>query len=186
LGLTEVKVKIRGARGSREVVITIPRRQTVVKIALASALIILAVGGTVALLTRPIEVFRDIRTPFEVDFTENIQEVLLVYENGTLIRPRIGGHGGEAPMRARFDEPVLFHFHAYAPFYNQSAIYSKVDGNAIPAWTTIGRNRLTFLITFTNQTTITYEHFVQEGCAYTPPPYGGPYYFHVKPGIILQ
>lgn len=129
-------------------------------------------------LTRTFQVFREIRTPFKIDFTENIQEISLVYENGTLIKPtRIGGHGGEAPMRAYFDAPVLFHFHAYAPFYNQSAIFDP--------WTTVGRNSLTFLITFNNQTRITYEHLVEEGCAYTPHPYGGPYYFHVKPGIIL-
>jgi len=168
----------------REITVTLPRRRTVTKIVLVSALIILAVGGTVAFLTRPVELFRDIRTPFEIDFTENIQEILLVYENGTLIKPIIGGHGGEAPMRAYFDAPVLFHFHAYAPFYNQSAIYSKVDSNVINAWTTVGVNKLTFQITFKNQTTITYEHSVQEGCLYTPDSYAF-YYFHVKPGIIL-
>jgi len=168
----------------REITVTLPRRRTVTKIVLVSALIILAVGGTVAFLTRPVELFRDIRTPFEIDFTENIQEILLVYENGTLIKPIIGGHGGEAPMRAYFDAPVLFHFHAYAPFYNQSAIYSKVDSNVINAWTIVGLNKLTFQITFRNQTTITYEHFVEEGCPYTPDGYTF-YYFHVKPGIIL-
>jgi len=172
-----------GKRG-RELIITLPTRRTVVKVALAVALIVLAVGGTVALLTGPVEVFRDIKTPFEVDFTENIQEILLVYENGTLIKPTVGGHGGEAPMRARFDAPVLFHFHAYAPFYNQSAIYSKVDSNIINAWTTVGVNKLTFQITFNNQTTITYEHSVEEGCPYTPDSFT-PYYFHVKLGIIL-
>jgi len=160
------------------------RKRTVIKIVLVSALIILAVGGTFAFLTRPVELFREIRTPFEIDFTENIQELLLVYENGTLIRSTVGGHGGEAPMRARFNSPVLFHFHAYAPLYNQSAIYSKVDSNAINAWTTVGVNKLTFQITFKNQTTITYEHSVQEGCPYTPDGYTL-YYFHVKPGIIL-
>jgi len=154
------------------------------KIVLAGALIILAVGGAVVFLTRPVELFRDIRTPFEIDFAENIQEILLFYENGTLIKPTIGGHGGEAPMRARFDSPVLFHFRAYAPFYNQSVIYSKVDSNVINAWTTVGVNKLTFQIIFKNQTTITYEHFVQEGCPYTPDGYAF-YYFHVKPGIIL-
>ena len=162
--------------------VTLPRRRTVMKIVLAGALIILAVGGAVVFLTRPVELFRDIRTPFEIDFAENIQEILLFYENGTLIKPTIGGHGGEAPMRARFDSPVLFHFHAYAPFYNQSAIYDP--------WTTVGRNKLTFMITFNNQTTITYEHLVQEGLMYTPSPTSpyfttSPYYFHVKPGIIL-
>jgi len=154
----------------------------VIKIVLVTVLIILAVRGTVIFLTRPVEVFRDIRTPFEVDFSENIQEILLVYENGTLIKPIIGGHGGEAPMRAYFDAPVLFHFHAYAPFYNQSAIYDP--------WMTVGRNKLMFMITFSNQTTITYEHLVQEGLMYTPSPTSpyfttSPYYFHVKPGIIL-
>ncbi len=169
----------------REITVTLPRRRTVTKIVSVSALIILAVGGTVAFLTHPVEVFRNIKTPFEIDFTENIQEISLVYENETLIKPtRISGHGGEAPMRAYFDPPVLFHFHAYAPFYNQSAIYSKVDSNTINAWTTVGVNKLTFQITFKNQTTITYEHFVQEGCLYTPDGYTF-YYFHVKPGIIL-
>lgn len=164
-------------RRRRELIITLPPRRTVVKVALVVALIVLAVGGTVAFLTGPVEVFRDIRTPFEIDFTENIQEILLVYENGSLIRPRIGGHGGEAPMRAYFDAPVLFHFHAYAPFYNQSAIYDP--------WKTLERNNLTFLITFNNETTITYEHLVEEGCPYTPDGFAF-YYFHVKPGIILQ
>jgi hypothetical protein len=164
-------------RKGRQIIITLPRRRTVIKISLAIALIVLAVGGTVAYLTRPVEVLRDIRTPFEIDFTENLQGILLVYENGTLIKPtRIGGHGGEAPMRAYFDAPVLFHFHAYAPFYNQSAIYDP--------WTTVGRNSLTFLITFNNQTRITYEHLVEEGCPYTPDGYTL-YYFHVKPGVIL-
>jgi len=162
------------------------------KIVLAIALIVLTVGGTVAFLIRPVELFRDIRTPFEIDFTENIQELLLVYENGTLIKPTIGGHGGEAPMRAYFDAPVLFHFHAYAPFYNQSAIYSTVDGYVVDAWTTVGLNKLMFLITFKNQTNIKYEHFAQEGLMYTPGPWRtspyfttSSYYFHVKPGIIL-
>jgi len=173
-------------RKGRKIIISLPQRRTVIKIVLASSLIILVVSSIVVFLTRPVEVFRDIRTPFEVDFTENIEEILLVYENGSLIKPIIGGHGGEAPMRARFNAPVLFHFHAYAPFYNQSAIYSKIDGNVISAWTTIGSNKLTFLIILKNQTTITYEHLVQEGLAYTPSPYDGPYYFHVKPGIILQ
>jgi len=178
-------------RRGREITITLPRKRRAIKITLVTVLIILAVGGTVAFLTRPVEVFRDIRTPFEIDFTENIQEILLVYENGSLIKPtRIGGHGGEAPMRAYFDTPVLFHFHAYAPFYNQSAIYSKVDSNVINAWTTVGVNKLTFQITFNNQTTIAYEHLVQEGLMYTPSPTSpyfttSPYYFHVKPGIIL-
>jgi len=179
-------------RRGREITITLPEKRTVIKILVVSALIILAVGGTAAFLTRPVELFRDIRTPFEIDFTENIQEVLLVYENGTLIKPIIGGYGGEAPMRAYFDPPVLFHFHAYAPFYNQSAIYSTVDGYVVDAWTTVGLNKLTFLITFKNQTTITYEHFAQEGLMYTPSPWRtspyfttSPYYFHVKPGIIL-
>jgi len=174
----------------KEITIILPRTRTVMKIVLAIALIMLAVGGTVAFLTRPVELFRDISTPFEIDFTENIQEILLVYENGTLIKPIIGGHGGEAPMRAYFGAPVLFHFHAYAPFYNQSAIYSKVDSNVINAWTTVGVNKLTFQITFNNQTTIAYEHLVQEGLMYTPSPTSpyfttSPYYFHVKPGIIL-
>jgi len=171
-------------RSGREITITLPRRRTVMKITLVAVLIILAVGGTVVFLTRSVELFRDIRTPFEVDFTENIQEILFVYENGTLIRPTVGGHGGEAPMRARFDSPVLFHFHAYAPFYNQSAIYSTIDGNVINAWTTVGRNKLTFQITFKNQTRIMYEHLVEEGCPYTPDGFAF-YYFHVKPGIIL-
>jgi len=78
-------------RSGREIMITLPRRRTVTKIVLVSALIILAVGGTVAFLTRPVELFRDIRTPFEIDFTENIQEILLVYEDGTLIKPTVGG-----------------------------------------------------------------------------------------------
>jgi len=165
-------------RRGREVIITLPRRRAVIKAILVVALIILGVGGTVAYLTHTVEVFREIRTPFEIDFTENIQEISLVYENGTLIKPtRISGHGGEAPMRAYFDAPVLFHFHAYAPFYNQSAIYN--------AWKTVGVNTIRFQITFDDQTTIMYEHFVEEGCAYTPLPYAGPYYFHVKPGIIL-
>jgi len=175
-------LKMSFRKKGREITITLPRTRTVMKIVLAIALMMLAVGGTVAFLTRPVELFRDIRTPFEIDFTENIQTLLLVYENGTLIKPIIGGHGGEAPMRAYFDAPVLFHFHAYAPFYNQSAIYDP--------WTTIGRNKLTFMITFNNQTTITYEHLVQEGLMYTPSPTSpyfttSPYYFHVKPGIIL-
>jgi len=179
-------------RRGREITITLPRKRTVLKALLVAMLIILAVFGTVIFLTHPVELFRDIRTPFEIDFTENIQTLLLVYENGTLIKPIIGGHGGEAPMRAYFDPPVLFHFHAYAPFYNQSAIYSTVDGYVVDAWTTVGLNKLTFLITFKNQTTITYEHFAQEGLMYTPSPWRtspyfttSPYYFHIKPGIIL-
>jgi len=104
---------------------------------------------------------------------------LLVYENGTLIKPtRIGGHGGEAPIRVCFDAPVLFHFHAYAPFYSQSA--TKVYSNAINAWTTVGVNKLTFQITFSNRATIMYGHLVEEGCPYTPDGYA-PHYFHVKP-----
>jgi len=62
--------------------------------------------------------------------------------------------------------------------------YSKVDSNVINAWATVGVNKLTFQITFKNQTTITYEHFVEEGCPYTLDGYAF-YYFHVKPGITL-
>jgi hypothetical protein len=161
-----------GKMRDRQLVIVISARLQ--KLLLATGLIILVLAGTVAILTHPVEVFRDIRTPFEIDYTSNIQAIMLVFENGTSIRGTIGGYSGDPPggVRAHFDAPVLFHFHGYAPFYDQSAIYD--------AWTTVGNNKLTFRITFTNQTTITYSHRVRDGLAYTPLPYGGPYYFHVN------
>ncbi len=42
------------------------------KLIIATGLVILAVVGAVALLARPVEVFRDIVAPFEIDYTPNI------------------------------------------------------------------------------------------------------------------
>jgi len=108
-------LKMSFRKKGREITITLPRTRTVMKIVLAIALIMLAVGGTVAFLTRPVELFRDIRTPFEIDFTENIQTLLLVYENGTLIKPIIGGHGGRGAYASLFRCACTFPFSRLCP-----------------------------------------------------------------------
>lgn len=148
------------------------------KVLLVILLIILAVSGAVFFLTGPVEVFRDIRTPFEIDFAEDIAQIFLVSENGTLIKPaKIQGHPGDVAFgfRALFDYPHLFHFHAYAPFYNPSAIYQP--------WKTVGHNELTFVLIMENNVTIVYLHVVSEGAEYWGD--GEHYYFHVRPGISL-
>ena len=143
-------------------------------------------SGTTFFLTRTVEVFRNIKTHFIVEKSEDITQILLVTRNGTLVKPETGTQWG-----ASFDYPYLFYFHASAPFYAfctasscERQVYVNSSSGVYLPWRTVGSgaNWIPFQITVRNSTFL-YILQIPEGVEYWDE--GPTYWFKVNPAIAV-
>ncbi len=156
------------------------------RLAAVALLILIVASGTVLFFTRSVEVFRNIRTRFIVEKSEDIAQIILVTRNGTLVKPVT-----VTQREASFDYPYLFYFHASAPFYAfcivsscEGQVYVNSSNSVYLPWRTVGSvaNWIGFQITVRNSTFL-YVLQIPEGVEYWDT--GANYWFYVHPAISV-